>query len=464
MSLYDVIILGGGPSGSTVASLMAEKGHKVIVLEKEKFPREHIGESLIPASYFTLKRLGVLEELEKISPRKPGVNFVDSDGTIESLWCFKNVVKNESYLSFHVKRSIFDEMLLNNSRRKGAEVREETHVKDVKLDNADGTVEVHAVNKEGQREIFKGRFFIDASGLSTFMASKTGTKKPFKDLDRVAVWSHWSNVKYDTALSQGAIKLVYVGAEKKGWFWVIPISAQHLSIGVVLNNSYLKQRREKIVEAGSKDWKHDLYMYEIENSPTLKKLLTGATLDHTVQVTGDYSYYCEKKYGDNFALVGDAAAFLDPIFSSGIFVGMYSAELVSDALDLQLRTGEKMHLMHAYEKINGAVGLVEKFVKLFYSPEVVNFSHMGHPEKLLEFKQTEAMYTIFHYLLSGDFFHNYEKYSEFIDNMRDQKMAAKFQNLIQHTRDYTKGAHCGELHEEMYGKVNKEIVYDKSLF
>lgn len=464
MPLYDVIIIGGGPTGSTVASLMAEKGHKVLVLEKEKFPREHIGESLIPASYFTLKRLGVLEELGKISPRKPGVNFVDSAGEIQTLWCFKNVVKNESYLSFHVKRSLFDEMLLNNSRKKGAEVQEEMTVRNVTTDKPDGTVEVVAESKTGSKTTFIGKFLIDASGLSTFMAGKMGKKIPFNDLDRVAVWSHWSNVKYDIALSQGAIKLVYVGAEKKGWFWVIPISAEHLSIGVVLNNTYLKAQKQKFVEAGSKDWKHDLYIYEIQNSPVLKKLLTGGHLDHKVQVNGDYSYYCTEKLGSNFALVGDAGAFLDPIFSSGIFVGMYSAELVSDALHEKLTKNDPAPLNTAYEKINGAVGLIEKFVKLFYNPEVVNFALMGHPEKMLEFKQTEAMYTIFHYLLSGDFFNNYQKYGTFIDNLRDQKVALKFQNLIAHTRDYSEGAHCGELAEEMYGKVNRQIIYDKTLF
>lgn len=196
----------------------------------------------------------------------------------------------------------------------------------------------------------------------------------------------------------------------------------------------------------------------------MKKLLSGANLDHKVQINGDYSYYSEKKLGSNYALVGDAGAFLDPIFSSGIFVGMYSAELVSDALYEKLTNGNEQPLLDTYENINGAVALIEKFVKLFYSPEIINFSNMGNPEKLLDYNQTEAVYAIFHYLLSGDFFKNSKKYSDFIDMMRDQKTVAKFQNLIKHTKDYQPEASCGELFEEMYGVMTEEVVYDKSLF
>src|ERR1043165_2356914 len=137
MTIYDIIVIGGGPACSSAATLLSRMGHKVLLLEKENFPREHIGESLIPSSYATLENLGVVEELRKISPRKPGVHFIDSDGVGQSLWCFKNVVKNKSYLSFHVKRSAFDEMLLNNSRKHGAEVKEGTVVKNVVLENAE---------------------------------------------------------------------------------------------------------------------------------------------------------------------------------------------------------------------------------------------------------------------------------------------------------------------------------------
>ncbi|MCE3278180.1 MAG: dependent oxidoreductase [Bacteroidetes bacterium] len=463
MELFDVIIIGGGPAGSTAATLLARKGHKILLIEKEKFPREHIGESLIPLSYHTLENLGVLEELKKISPRKPGVNFIDSDGKKQSLWCFKNVVKDKSYLSFHVKRSLFDEMLLTNSRKSGAEVLEETTVKNVLLDRPDGIVEVTATSHLGEQK-FMSRFIVDASGQSTFLGSKLGVKKSFKDLDRVALWSHWSNSEFDIPLQQGVIKIVYLGGEKKGWVWVIPISSDNLSIGVVVNNSFVKEEKSKLITSGSSDWKKDLYLKEIEDSPAVNVLLKKAIMNHKVQVNGDYSYYCEKKFGNNFAMIGDAGAFLDPIFSSGIYVGMHSAELISEALHQKLISGKDEAINEAYGQINGAVKLLEKFIRLFYTPEIMNFAMMGHPEKLLSYKKTETIYSIFHYLLAGDFFKNHEKYSEFIDTMKDVKMINKFQHLIDHSKDEAFGATCGENYKEMYGEMTENIKFDHSAF
>jgi len=462
MNQFDVIIIGGGPSGSTAATLLSQKGHSVLLLEKEKFPREHIGESLIPASYDVLKKLNVLEDLKKISPRKPGVNFIANDGESQSLWCFKNVVKDESYLSFHVKRSAFDKMLLDNSKLNGTIVYEQHAVKQVDF-NENGTVDVRAVDNKGASKLFTSKFLIDASGQSTFLGSKMGVKKPVKDLDRVALWSHWSGATYDNSLTQGAIKIVYLkGDDKKGWIWVIPISKDNLSIGVVVNNSFLKQ--EKTNYANSADWKHDIYMNEINNSSAVKKLLTNATMDHKTQINGDYSYFCDKKYGENFAMIGDAGAFLDPIFSSGIFVGMHSAELVAEAVHAKLSLGSTKLLDEAYLSINGAVKVLEKFIKLFYSPENVNFSKMGNPQKLLQFKESESIYSIFHFLLAGDFFTHHEKYSDFLDTMQNPKMLSKFQNLIKHSKDYGDQANCGEKYEEMYGEMTHEIKFDLTAF
>lgn len=463
MQVHDVIIIGGGPAGSTAASLLAEKGHKVLLFEKEKFPREHVGESLIPTTYAILDKLGVIEELKRIAPRKPGVNFVSYDESRQSLWCFKNVVKDKSYLSFHVVRSAFDKLLLDNSRRKGAEVVEETAVKQVMLESAanPGGVEVHTTNNKGEAAVHYAKFLIDASGQSTFLATKLNVKKSYPDLDRVALFTHWSNTKFDPVLKEGAIKIVYLGGDKKGWIWVIPISTDILSIGVVVNNAYMRQEKEKLQKAGSTNWKEDFYMQEVSSSFLKKAILAGASTDHKVQVIGDYSYYCEKKYGDNFAMIGDAGAFLDPIFSSGLYVGMHSAELLADALHEKLTAGNSEAIHSVFEKINGAVKLLEKFIKLFYSPEVINFSDVANPGELIQFDKTEAMYTIFHYLLSGYFFHDYEKYGEFIDSMRDQKTLAKFQNLINYSKEATRLPVCGETYEEMYGSTaDHEIVFD----
>jgi flavin-dependent dehydrogenase len=463
--MYDIAIIGGGPAGSTAASLLSEKGFKVVLLEKQKFPREHIGESLIPASYEILKKLDVLEELKTISPRKPGVHFISNNDMNQTLWCFKNAVKDESYLSFHVKRSLFDEMLLNNSRKKGATVLEEHQVKQVNLDREDNIVEISAQDNTGNPKTFEAKFLIDASGQNTFLGTKLGVKKPVQDLDRVAIWSHWKGAHFDKPLKQGVIKIVYLGGtEKKGWIWVIPLSKDCLSIGVVVNNSFIKNEKQKLQLSGSEDWKHDLYINEINESAAVSKLLGSAEMNHKVQLNGDYSYFCEKKYGNNFAMIGDAGAFLDPIFSSGIFVGMQTAELMAEALDQKFNFDNDHAIPDAYIKINGALRLIEKFIKLFYSREIIDFSMMGDTSEQLKNESIESTYAIFHYLLAGNFFKHYEKYSDFIDTLKDQKMLEKFQHLISHTRSYGDDATCNEEFEEMYGKMTHELTFDQTAF
>ena len=460
MKLYDVIIIGGGPGGSTAATFLAQKGHSVLVIEKEKFPREHIGESLIPLTFAVLNKLGLIEDLKKMAPRKPGVNFVDSDGKRQSLWCFKNVIEDKSYLTFHVVRSAFDKLLLDNSRKNGAEVLEQTMVKNVIIDSPDGIVKVHTTGATQNQEIFHSKFIIDASGQSTFLGSKLGVKKSYDDLDRVAVFSHWTNTNFDTILKEGAIKIIYLGGEKKGWVWVIPISSEHLSIGIVVNNDFVKKEKHRLTENGSSDWKTDLYNQELFNSPAMKTILEGATMNHKVQIIGDYSYHCEKKYGDNYAMIGDAGAFLDPIFSSGIHVAMHSAWLVSDAIHIKLTGGNAEEAMAVvYKEINGALNLLEKFIRLFYTPEAMNFATIEQNENLL-FEKFEMAYQIFHFLLAGDFFKNYEKYSGFIDMVTDKNTLVKYQNFIKYPMRKNLDSRCDESFVEMYGEMTHKVEFD----
>ncbi len=461
MELYDVIIIGGGPTGSTSASLLAEKGYRVLVLEKEKFPREHVGESLIPLTYTAIKKMGLLDDLKKIATRKPGVSFVSANGNHQSLWCFKNVIQDESYLSFHVIRSEFDKLLLDNSKRKGAEVREAVLVKDVSFENPDGTVEVTGIYKKEVQK-FKARFLIDASGQNTFLGKKLGVKRKYDDLDRVAIFNHWTNAKYDASLKEGVIKIVYLGGNKKGWCWVIPVSSTQLSIGIVIDNKFVRRQKIKMGIADLPNWQNDLYIQEIFRSSVIKKILKNATLEHKTLIIGDYSYYCEKKYGNNYAMIGDAGAFLDPIFSSGIYVGMHSAELVTEAIHQKFSGNGDSEMNTAFEKINGAVNLLEKFIRLFYSPEEFNFSMVGDPKVIL-YQKSKMAYTIFHHMLAGDFFENHEKYSEFMDLIRDEKTLEKFQTLIKYNKNEGAANLCGESFEKMYGEMVHKIIFDESI-
>jgi flavin-dependent dehydrogenase len=181
-------------------------------------------------------------------------------------------------------------------------------------------------------------------------------------------------------------------------------------------------------------------------------------------VNGDYSYYCEKKFDKRWAMIGDAGAFLDPIFSSGIFVGMRSAELVSEAVHKLLTQNDQTALENTYVKVTGAIKVLEKFIRLFYKPEVLNFSNLGDPTNQLGFEKTENIYSLFHFLLAGDFFEDHGKYSDFLDTMHDYKNVEKFRNLIDYSFDKHQAPNCGEIFEEMYGKMTAKIEFDQKAF
>ncbi|MFI5205197.1 MAG: NAD(P)/FAD-dependent oxidoreductase, partial [Flavobacteriales bacterium] len=327
----DVLIIGGGPTGSTLATLLARAGLNVRVFEKEIFPRDHVGESLLPYCYEIFKELGVLDEMNKCFSRKPGVQFTGIDGKDYSIWCFGHVIKDDSYLSYHVLRATFDKMLLDHSVANGARVYEGTRVTGVQHVKPYHW-EVSTINKDGEKQDFTTSFLLDASGQDAFWINSKRIREPYEGLMRAAFATHWSGVKYDESLNEGLIQIVYLGGEKKGWLWMIPLEHDRLSIGLALNADYVKSKRQELVAAGSTDWQKDLYMSEVFQAEKAKEILANA---HTVQPLisiSDFSYFTKDQHGEDYALVGDAVAFLDPIFSSGIYIGIKSASLVANRL------------------------------------------------------------------------------------------------------------------------------------
>lgn len=431
-TLYDFIIIGGGPTGSTAATYLARKGYKVLVLEREKFPRQHVGESLLPFCYPLFKELGVLDEMKKRFVRKPGARFSNHNGTASSTWCFKNIIPDESYLSFHVVRADFDKMLLDNSKKSGAEVMECAKVEKVKLDNPGGIVDVNFF-LDGKEQTLQCKFLIDASGQDTFLGKRLGGKNAYKDLDRIAFLTHWKGAEYTQGIDVGLLQIVYLEQHKSGWFGLQPVGKDRISVGLVIDRKYLKAEKAKFTKAGVEDWQRALYLQEIEQCALTKRILKEAKIAQPLIIVSDFSYFIDKTYGKNYAILGDAGKFLDPIFASGVYLGMNSSKMFAESLDILFKKGEAEGLASmekANTHISGAYNLVEKFINIFYDPNSFNLAEVSSTSES-KYKNYETAFSLIHYLLAGDFFSEYEKYNHFLDMLSNPKQFARWKNLIQ---------------------------------
>jgi flavin-dependent dehydrogenase len=452
----DVLVIGGGPAGSTTASFLARRGWDVTVLERAKFPREHVGESMLPFCYWIFQELGVLEQMAERFVRKPGVRFLDVDAETATTWCFNRKIFDPSALSFQVLRADFDDFLLHHSEEEGATVHQETRVDEVVVsDDPDGGALVRATGPGGQRE-FQARFVVDASGRDTFLANRMKNKVAHKELERTALSSsNWAGAKYEGGLEQGMIQIVYLGGEKQGWIWVIPLGIDRLSVGVVMNTSYFRRQRQELKAKGVDDWQQALYLQELQASPFTRRILEGATQVRPLAYNGDYSYAVTKKWGDNWALVGDASAFIDPIFSSGVYMAMQSARLLVDAVDVRLSDGPEKgadKMQEVYERIVGAYALVDKLIRLFYTPEALNFAQLGSAEEAFsEHQHYENALATYHYLIAGDFFEQHSRYSGFVDTLKDPTLFRRYKRYVIDRPDFVApAANCEVPREQIF--------------
>ncbi|HUG09060.1 MAG TPA: NAD(P)/FAD-dependent oxidoreductase [Acidimicrobiia bacterium] len=446
-SQTDVVVVGGGPAGSTVASFLARKGHSVTVFEKEVFPRDHVGESMLPFCYHIFKELGVLEEMEDRFVRKPGVRFLDTDGVTSTTFCFGHKIEGPSHLSFQVIRAEMDELLLDHSADEGAEVFEGASVREVDLAGPAGAAVVRFTGRDGGESEITTRFVIDASGRSTFLANRMKTKTAHKELERTAIHAHWTNTRYLGGLQEGMIQIVYTGGEKQGWIWVIPLGRDRLSVGLVMNTSFYQSQRRRLKDEGISDWKQELYLREVMLSPFVQEVLHEAEQMMGVTVEGDYSYTVDSKWGHNYALVGDASAFIDPIFSSGVYLAMQSARDLSEAVDIRLSKGVEAGaeaMTQTYDRIVGAYALVDKLIRLFYTPNVLNFAQLGSAADAFEdYDHYANAIGLQHFLLAGDFFEQANKYSDFVDGLRDPRYFDMYQNLVMKRPSFQADGSCG---------------------
>lgn len=326
----DVVVIGGGPAGSTTSTLIAQQGYKVRLFEREKFPRFHIGESLIPDTYWVLKRLNMLEKMKKSQfVQKCSVQFVNQHGKMSEPFYFTDHNPHECSETWQVLRSEFDQLMLDNAREHGVEVHEGVRVRDVLFEGNRATG-VRVQYEDGRIEEVSAKVVVDASGQSTLIGSKFNLMVKDPVLKKGAVWTYWKGAYRDTGRDEGAT-LVLATKGKKGWFWYIPLHNDIVSVGIVRGFDELF--------AGNRD--HEtIYNEELDNCPEVKRRVSMGTRCDKFYATKDYSYRATQCAGDGWVLVGDAHGFLDPLYSSGVLLALKSGQLAADAVVEGLEKGD----------------------------------------------------------------------------------------------------------------------------
>jgi flavin-dependent dehydrogenase len=309
----DVVVIGGGPAGSTAATLLAERGHRVVLLEKDAHPRFHIGESLLPANVPLFEKLGVADEVARIGMEKWGATFVSPWHQNIAGFQFADAMDPAMPLAYQVRRSELDEILFRRAGRAGATTFENCRVREVEL-GADGTPpRVLATHAGGEPLELRPKFVVDATGRDTFIASRLKIKRRNPAHNSAAMYGHFRNAVRDCGREEGNIIIFWFD---HGWFWFIPLKDGVTSVGAVVWPYYMKARDKPL---------RDYFMETIARCPRLAERLAEAELVAEPEATGNYSYHCDHCQGENYVMLGDAYAFIDPVFSSGVMLAMNSA-------------------------------------------------------------------------------------------------------------------------------------------
>jgi flavin-dependent dehydrogenase len=328
----DALVIGGGPAGATVATLLARQGHRVTLLEKERHPRFHIGESLLPANLPLLDQLGVAEQVRAIGIQKWGAEFISPWDGREQDFRFAEAWDKSIPYAYQVRRSQFDEILIRNAERAGAQVIEHCRVRGVEFAaNGPACVRIEAEHLDGRAAHWQARYLADASGRDTFLSNALGVKRRNPRHNSAALFAHFSGATRHQDERAGHISIYWFD---HGWFWFIPLHDGATSIGAVVWPYYLKSRSVPVKE---------FFLATIALCAPLAQRLAGATLTGEVQATGNYSYSSTRSHGAHYLLLGDAYAFIDPVFSSGVMLAMNSAFAGAAAIDACLRTPARAH-------------------------------------------------------------------------------------------------------------------------
>lgn len=364
-SVYDVLIIGGGPGGSSAACYLRQSGLKVLLLEREHFPRFHIGESLLPYNRRIFEEIGVWPALEAAGfPKKYGAQFHLGNGSKCTKFVFREGRFTKEPEAIQVERAVFDNILLRHAEKQGAEVREGWTVKHV--EQGTDVAEVKAVSDDGEIETYQTRFVIDASGRGNMTGNQDGIREIHPRLKKLAVFGHFKGVKRDEGEKAG--DTVIVRLENK-WFWLIPVSAEKTSVGCVMDNSEYSELKLSPAE---------VFQKFVEASAPMRERMAEAESCSKIQTTGDFSYKNKTLYGPRLLRVGDAAGFMDPIFSAGVYLAMYSGKFAAQAIAKTIKMqDDPLPRFQAYEK------RVQDSMK-FYWTMVENFYTTPFMEVFLE--------------------------------------------------------------------------------
>lgn len=385
----DVLVIGGGPAGSTVSALLAEMGWRVLLVEKEQHPRFHIGESLLPMNMPILKEMGVYDKVVEIGMRKNGIDFYTAEqAPHHTTVYFDEAIDKTNPYAFQVRRSEFDHLLLENAREKGADIRENTRITAMESLALENCV-FRATGKDGQDLRITARYVIDASGRDAFLSRKLSLIRRNPDHAAAAVFGHFRDVRRRTGRDEGNIGLHWFA---DGWFWTIPLKDGITSVGAVCWPEYLKSRNGEAL---------DSFLWRtIRRAPTLSAMMGEAEMIAPAQGTGNYSYNSDRIHGDGYLLLGDSFAFVDPVFSSGIYLAMIGARTGATATDAMLRgRAEAPALLREHERRHRhRLGVISWFIYRYNSPALRRM--FMNPRN--RFRVKEAIVSV----LAGDTFGN----------------------------------------------------------
>jgi flavin-dependent dehydrogenase len=379
----DCIVIGGGPAGSTAAAFLAQRGRSVLLLERDAHPRFHIGESLLPANLPLLERLGVLARVEAIGVRKYAADF-PAEGMGFGGFPFSRALSPIRDHAFQVRRSEFDQLLFERAAELGARTRQQCEV--LGVESRPGLQRVRVRDAAGEREL-RARYVIDASGRDTLLGRQRKLKQPHRHRS-AALFAHYRGVERRPGEAAGNITIYRL---PRGWMWFIPLRDDVMSIGAVCDPEHFRQRR------GSLD---EFLLDTIRSHPQARARLEGAVAASAAEATGNYSYQCDAIGGPGWVLAGDAYAFVDPIFSSGVFLAMHSAEQAATLVDAVLSAPRReAALQRAYRRRHDA-GLrrFTWFIERFNSPTMCEL--FAHPSNVVQVEQAVIS------LLAGDVFDN----------------------------------------------------------